>query len=42
MGLNYAITKTIKIELAADSTESEYAGEKGSIRLVTLGATFSF
>ena len=42
LGLNYAVSKTIKIELGVDSTESEYAGEKGSIRLVSLGATFSF
>jgi OmpA-OmpF porin, OOP family len=42
VGLNYAISKTIKIELGADSTEAEYAGEKGSIRMISLGATFSF
>lgn len=42
VGLTYAITKTVKIELGADSTQAEYAGEKGSIRLISLGATFSF
>lgn len=42
VGLNYAVSKTVKIELGADSTQAEYAGEKGSIRLISLGATFSF
>ncbi|WP_457419588.1 outer membrane beta-barrel protein [Roseateles sp. P5_E7] len=41
-GLSYAVSKTLKIELGADSTEAEYAGEKGSLRLISLGATFSF
>jgi hypothetical protein len=25
-----------------DSTQSEIAGEKGTVRLISLGATFSF
>lgn len=42
VGLAYAISNTVKIELGADSTQSEYAGEKGSLRLISLGATYSF
>ncbi|RZL31230.1 MAG: hypothetical protein EOP35_22485, partial [Rubrivivax sp.] len=37
-GITYAISKTVKLELGADSTEAEFAGEKGTIRQFSLGA----
>lgn len=42
VGVTYAVSQTVKIELAADSTQAEIAGEKGTLRLITLGATFAF
>jgi len=42
VGLTYAVSKTVKFELGADSTQAEYAGEKGTLRLISLGATFAF
>ena len=42
LGLGYAVTKSMTVDLAADFTRGEYAGEKANIRAVTLGATFSF
>jgi len=41
-GVTYAVSPAIKIELAADATEAEIAGQKGSMRLFSLGATFAF
>lgn len=40
--LTYAISKTVKFELGVDSTQAEFAGEKGTLRLISLGATFAF
>jgi OOP family OmpA-OmpF porin len=42
VGATYAISKTVKLELALDSTKAEYAGEKGNVQLVSIGATFAF
>lgn len=42
IGLTYAYTQSIKLELAIDSTQIEFAGEKGTHRLATIGATFAF
>jgi OOP family OmpA-OmpF porin len=42
LGVTYAISKAVKFELGVDSTQSEIAGEKGTVRLISLGATFSF
>lgn len=42
LGLTYAVSKTVKLELGIDSTQAEYAGEKGSLRLISLGASFAF
>lgn len=42
LGLTYAISKTVKLELGVDSTQSEYAGEKGAVRLISLGGSFAF
>jgi OOP family OmpA-OmpF porin len=42
LGLTYAVSKTVKLELGLDSTEAEYAGSKGTLRLISLGASFAF
>jgi OmpA-OmpF porin, OOP family len=42
VGVTYAVSKTIKLELGVDSTQAEYAGDKGTVRLFSLGATFAF
>jgi len=42
VGVTYAVSKTVKFELGIDSTESEFSGEKGTLRLISLGATFAF
>ncbi len=42
LGVTYAVSKTVKFELGLDSTQAEFAGEKGSLRLISLGATFAF
>lgn len=42
LGVSYALSKEFKLELGVDSSEAEYAGEKGTLRLITLGATYAF
>lgn len=42
VGLTYAISSNVKLELGLDSTEGQIAGEKGNLRLISLGATFAF
>ena len=42
LGLTYAVSQTVKLELGVDSTEAQYSDQKGTIRLITLGATFAF
>jgi len=42
VGVTYAISKAVKFELGVDSTQAEFAGEKGTLRLISLGATFAF
>lgn len=42
IGLTYALSPAVKFELGVDSTQSEYADESGALRLVSLGATFTF
>lgn len=42
LGVTYAISKTVKLELGIDSTQGEIEGEKGNLRLISLGATFAF
>lgn len=42
LGLTYAISKAVKLELGFDSTEAQFAGEKGTLRLISLGASFAF
>ncbi|MEO6278242.1 outer membrane beta-barrel protein [Roseateles sp.] len=41
-GITYAISKTVKLEFGADATEAQFAGEKGTLRMFSLGATFAF
>ena len=42
LGLTYAVSTTVKLELGVDSTQSEFSGQKGAVRLISLGATFGF
>lgn len=42
VGLTYAVSKAVKLELGLDSTEAQFAGEKGTLRLISLGASFAF
>lgn len=42
LGVSYAVSSTTKLELGYDSTRLEYAGETGTIRLITVGARFAF
>ncbi|NCT82105.1 MAG: porin family protein [Comamonadaceae bacterium] len=42
VGLTYAVSQTVKLELGLDSTEAQFGGEKGTVRMVSLGARFAF
>lgn len=42
VGVTYAISPAVKLELGVDSTNAEIDGEKGAVRLISLGATFAF
>lgn len=42
LGLSYAISKSVKLELGLDTTEAQFDGEKGTLRLLTVGASFAF
>lgn len=42
VGLSYAISPAVKLELGVDATKASYAGETGNLRLVSLGAKFAF
>lgn len=42
LGLGYRLTKTLSVDLAADFSKAEYAGEKANVRLVSLGLTYAF
>jgi hypothetical protein len=42
LGLNYALSKTTKLELGADFTKAEIEGEKEDVRAVTFGVRFDF
>lgn len=42
LGLTYAVSSAVKLELGLDSTQAEFSGEKGTLRLISVGATFSF
>lgn len=42
VGLNYAISKAVKVELGFDASRVEFDGEKGNVRAVTVGLRFDF
>lgn len=42
VGVTYAISPAVKLELGVDSSEAEVVGQKGAVRLISLGATFAF
>lgn len=42
LGLQYAVTPSVKLELALDATKASFDGATGNLRLVTFGATFGF
>ena len=42
VGLTYAISQAVKLEFGVDSTQVEFASEKGTQRLISVGATFAF
>ena len=42
VGVNYALSKTTKLELGADFTKGEFDGEKANLRAVTVGLRFAF
>lgn len=42
LGLTYAVSPSVKLELGVDTTQAEFAGEKGTLRLISIGATFAF
>ena len=42
VGVTYAISSSVKLELGLDSTEGHFSGGKGTVRLISLGATFAF
>lgn len=42
LGLEYAFTKNLKGVVAADFTEGELQGDTASVRLLSIGAQFSF
>lgn len=42
VGLTYALSKAVAFELGVDSTQAEFEGEKGTVRMFSLGATVKF
>lgn len=42
LGVNYAVSNSVKLELGVDTSQGQLAGQKGNLRLISLGATFSF
>lgn len=42
VGLTYDISQAVKLEFGVDSTQVEFASEKGTQRLISVGATFAF
>lgn len=42
LGVTYAVSPSVKLELAVDSTQGQFAGEKGTVRLFSFGANFAF
>lgn len=42
LAVSYALNSSVKLELGVDASQAQMSGQKGSVRLVSLGATFSF
>lgn len=42
LGLTYTLNPAVKVELGLDSTRVDFAGEKSAVRLMSVGASFSF
>ena len=42
LAVSYALNSSVKLELGMDASEAQMSGQKGSVRLVSLGATFAF
>jgi OmpA-OmpF porin, OOP family len=42
IAVNYALAKNVKLELGADFTKAEYAGEKADVRAVSIGVRYAF
>jgi OOP family OmpA-OmpF porin len=42
LGLGYTLTKGVSIDLSADFSRSHYGGDTANVRMVGLGATFTF
>jgi len=42
LAVSYALNSSVKLELGVDTSQAQMSGQKGSVRLVSLGATFSF
>lgn len=42
LGLTYTLSPAVKLELGLDSTQVDFAGGKGNVRLISVGATFGF
>ncbi len=42
LGVGYAMTKNVSLDLSADFSRSHYAGESSNVRMVGLGLTASF
>lgn len=42
LGLTYAVSKSVKVELGIDATQGEIEGTKGTLRLISVGASFAF
>ncbi|MGA0611238.1 porin family protein [Caldimonas sp. KR1-144] len=42
IGVNYAFSKQVKVELGADFSKAEFDGDKGNVRAVTVGLRYDF
>lgn len=42
LGIRYALSKNIKLDLSADFTQGEWGGEKGDASAVMIGVTIDF
>ena len=42
LGVNYALSPAMRLELGVDATRAQYQGERSNVRLVSLGARMAF